>query len=137
VVLNSPDPNSSRPPIVAQSTAAGGSNSANDSPAAGAITTGSIAPATAVKSRGASGADLCLALELNRASGTTRTAPCPDDGRVLRDAGFQRRADQVTTTPRLENATAWATGTALSADAAAVPETVTETDFSLEIRTEP
>ncbi len=137
VVLNSPDASSSRPQALAQSEVARRSTAAASDTQAGAITTGSISSAPVAKARDVSRADLCLALQLDRASGTTRTAPCPDDAHTFRDAGFQRRADQVATTPRLENATAWATGTALSSNAAATDASMSESDFSLEIRTEP
>lgn len=132
VVLNAPGTEAVRPQPVeyTKTTASPSANTAQ-------ITTGSITTAGSATRPAPAPREPCLALELDRHSGATRTTACPDDDNGLRDAGYQRRADRTVLTPRLENPTAWATGTQMSPETHAQAPTVSETDFNLEIRADP
>lgn len=84
---------------------------------ADAITTGSITPLEAVGGKAPTRVPSCAALVLDRALGTTRLETCVGTSDALRDGGHQRRTSLAATTPRLQNPTAWASGTELQAPA--------------------
>jgi hypothetical protein len=80
----------------------------------------------------------CMALVIDRATGTTSAAPCNDDSQSLRDAGRRRRADRLTSIEsRLEDKSAWAAATeaapASPAPEPPSPDHPTAADFDLSL----
>ncbi|MCB1483604.1 MAG: hypothetical protein KDJ17_01785 [Hyphomicrobiaceae bacterium] len=60
-------------------------------------------------------ADPCVTLTLNRTSGGTSPAQCGErSDAMMRDAGYNQRADKLALKPRLQDATIWTGGTAVA-----------------------
>ena len=81
---------------------------------------------------------VCMALALDRSTGSTRIERCPNDALPMRDAGRQRRGDLVARArvPEIEN---WSAATAVeTAPAPAAPSaangTLEPTDVDLQIK---
>lgn len=115
VVLNTQDARARSEPLLPH-IAAGYPVTPSDQGGAQHATTAAVA----VKTTAASGLAkaVCVALVLDRQTGTTRTGDCEDTARDLRDAGFIRRSDRLASTPRLQDANAWSGSTAVEVTSA-------------------